>query len=423
MRIFKRIVASVLLIALIAVPAAYAEESNVKTAIAQEAAYEEIHGDVEITDIDIRAFSEAANIVAGVVPEISSPTAILIEASTGEVLYEKDADVKRSPASITKVMTELLIIEAIEAGIISFDDEVTTSRYAASMGGSQIFLRQGETMTLRDMLKGVVINSANDAAVALAEHLAGSEAAFVVSMNARAAELGMVNTSFTNCSGLLESDNHYSTARDISLMSRELLQHDLIREFTTIWMDSLRGGKTMLVNTNRLVRYFEGTTGLKTGFTSAAGSCLASSAKRDGVEYISVTLGDKSSKDRFESASLLLSYAFATYTIIPATPDSVLLPIKVDLGHERFIQPEVATDVGIHLTRAEAGKVTKSVTIASQLLAPVSAGDEVGKLVFHVGDRVVAELPIVAATSSARLEWDDIFSKFLSMLFVPGEDI
>ena len=423
MQVCKRILTAALIVALIAAPAAYAEESTVQGAIAQEAVFTEIFGEIDIANIDIAAFSEAREAVAGVVPEITAPTAILIETTTGNVLYEKDADARRSPASITKIMTELLIIEAIEAGLMSFDDEITASRQASRMGGSQIYLREGETMTARDMFKSVVVNSANDAAVALAEHLAGSEELFVASMNARASGLGMLNTNFTNCSGLIESDEHYSTVRDIAIMSRELLRHDMIREFTTIWMDSLRGGETMLANTNRLVRYFEGTTGLKTGFTSTAGSCLAASAKRDGVEYISVTLGDTSSQERFENARLLLSYAFATYTIVPATPDSVLPPIKVDLGETRFVQPEVYSAAGIHLTRAEASQITKSVTIASQLLAPVNVGDEIGRLVIQVGDRIVAELPIVAANSSARLDWGDIFAKFLSMLFIPADDM
>ena len=427
MNLCKKLFSLILIIALIIMPAATAvsaastDGSNVQNAIAQEKEITAKYGSIEIKDIDIAAFANAPGLVSGVVPDITSPTAILVEASTGSVLYEKDADTRRSPASVTKIMTELLIIEAIEAGVISFDDEITTSRTASRMGGSQIFLREGEVMTAHDMFKSVVMNSANDAAVALAEHVSGSEEAFVVSMNARAAELGMVNTSFTNCSGLMESDEHYSTARDIAIMSRELLRHDLIRDFTTIWMDSLRGGETMLANTNRLVRYFEGTTGLKTGFTSTAGSCLAASAKRDGVEYISVTLGDKSSQERFESTRLLLSYAFATYTVIPATPDSVLLPIKVDLGQERYVQPETDATVGILLTRTEATQVTKTVTVATQLLAPVNKGDELGMLVIQVGDRVIAELPIVAANSSERLEWGDIYSRFLTMLIAPPE--
>ena len=426
MRIYKRIICVVLLLALLIVPPTIitpvrAEGNNIENAKAQEAAYYRTHDKIEIKDIDIGAFSRAANVTAGTVPEITSPTAILIEASTGGILFEKDADVRRSPASVTKIMTELLTIEAVEAGVITLDDVVTTSRHAAGMGGSQIFLRQGETMTVRDMLKGVVINSANDAAVALAEHLAGSEEAFVASMNARAADLGMKNTNFTNCSGLLEPDEHYTTVRDISLMARELLSHDLIREFTTIWMDSLRNGETMLANTNRLVRYFDGTTGLKTGFTNLAGHCLAASARREGVEYISVTLGDKTSQERFESARLLLSYAFATYTVITVTTDSVLPPVKVDLGVERFVQPEIDAAVGIHLTRAAAAKVEKIVTLAPQLLAPVIAGDEIGRLEFRVDDEIIAEFPIIAANSSERLGWGDIFTEFLGMLVAPPE--
>lgn len=423
MKRLKLIISVSLLLAIIAVPASTAVAGSVDNAIAQEAAVTFDVSEVEINDIDIEAFSNAEETIAGAVPEITSPTAILIEASTGNVLYEKNADDRRSPASVTKIMTELLIMEALEAGAISLDDTVTTSTHANSMGGSQIWLKVGETMTVHELLQAVVVNSANDASVALAEHVAGSEESFVSMMNARASELGMVNTHFTNCSGLLESDEHYSTARDIAIMSRELMTHDLIRDYTTIWMDSLRGGETALVNTNRLVRFYEGTTGLKTGFTSTAGSCLAASAKRDGVEYISVTLGDSSSQNRFEAARQLLNYAFATYTVIPATPDSVLTPVKVDLGEERYVQPEVSGSGGILVNRADAGSVTKTVTIANQLLAPVNAGDEIGRLVMQIGDRVIADLPIVAANSSGRLGWGDIFAKFLSMLFVPTEDV
>ena len=352
------------------------------------------------------------------VPDIASPAVILIEKETGTVIFEKNADEIREPASVTKIMTTLLVIEALEAETISLRDVVTTSEYAASMGGSQIYLRENEQMTVHELLKASVVSSANDAAVALAEHIAGSEEAFAELMNARAAELGMKHTTFTNSSGLLESDTHRTTARDIAIMSRELMEHDMVRKYTSIWMDSLRDGETVLVNTNRMIRFFEGATGLKTGFTQAAGHCLAATAKRDGIEYIAVVLGASSSNDRFKDARNLLSHAFVTYTTVPAGPDEVLLPIKVDLGREQYIQPEVDGPELLLVTRKDAPQLTKTLTVAEKLLAPVSVGDEVGTLTISSGDTVLAEIKVVASQESARLGWGEIYAKFMELLFV-----
>ncbi|MDR1328411.1 MAG: D-alanyl-D-alanine carboxypeptidase [Oscillospiraceae bacterium] len=381
----------------------------------------ERRSDADSAELDESAFLNAEEAIAGVAPDITSPSAILIERKTGAVIFEKDADGPREPASVTKIMTLLLVVEALEAGDIGIDDLVTASSHAASMGGTQIYLREGEKMTVRDMLKGVAVNSANDAAVALAEHAAGSEDAFVSRMNGRAAELGMVNTYFTNCSGLIKSDEHRTTARDVAAMSRELLSHGVIREYTKIWTDSLRGGETSLVNTNRLVRFYDGTTGLKTGFTSSAGYCLSAAAERDGVEYIAVTLGDKSSNDRFESARALLSYAFATYTLVPSGPDFALAPIRVALGKARFIQPEISGQDILLVTRAEARDITRTPEIPAQLTAPVRVGDVVGVVTVRAGDRTLAETEIIAGQSSDRLGWGDIFLKLLSMLFALDE--
>jgi D-alanyl-D-alanine carboxypeptidase (penicillin-binding protein 5/6) len=382
----------------------------------------EIRVDADSAELDEGAFLDAQDAIAGAVPEITAPSAILIERGTGTVIYEKDADARREPASVTKIMTMLLVVEALEAGAIGIDDAVTVSPRAASMGGTQIYLREGEKMSVRDMLKGVAVNSANDAAVALAEHISGSEDAFVAEMNARATGLGMINTYFTNCSGLIKSAEHRTTARDVAAMSRELLGHSAIREYTQIWTDSLRDGGTALTNTNRLVRFYDGTTGLKTGYTSTAGYCLSASAARDGVEYIAVTLGDKTSNDRFESARALLSYAFATYTLVPAGPDAALAPIRVNLGKTPFIQPEIKGYASLLVTRAEARELTRALTIPEKLTAPVRTGDVIGFVTVKAGERTLAETQIIAGQSSERLGWGDIFLKLIQMLFESPEN-
>ncbi|MBQ5567795.1 MAG: D-alanyl-D-alanine carboxypeptidase, partial [Oscillospiraceae bacterium] len=285
---------------------------------------------------------------------IPAPSAILIERETGTVLYVKDADRKLEPASVTKVMTILLIAEAIDAGEIGFDDTVIVSARAASMGGSQVYLKEGEEMSVREMLKCIVVSSANDCAVAMAEYLAGSEEGFVIRMNERAAELGMVNTSFKNCTGLYDDPTHLTTARDIALMSREVLSHRWIRDFTTIWTDTIRDGTFGLSNTNKLIRFYPGATGLKTGYTSRAGRCLAASAERDGVEYIAVVLNCATTEDRFESAKALLSYAFANYTTVKVLPGSVIPPVPVELGKARFVQPVLAEEKSVVVKKSEA---------------------------------------------------------------------
>ena len=249
-------------------------------------------------------------------PDIAAPSAILMDAATGTVLYEKNASERLRPASVTKVMTLLLVMEALDTGRIGWDDTVIASEAACAKGGSQVYLEPGEEMSMDEMLKSVVVSSANDCATALAEHVAGSESAFVGMMNQRAQELGLLDTNFVNCTGLddaPEAAEHLTTAHDIAVISRELLKHDRIRDYTTIWMDTVRGGKFGLSNTNKLVRFYQGTTGLKTGYTSAAGHCLAASAKRDGIELIAVVLHCTSSADRFSSAKALLDYGFANY--------------------------------------------------------------------------------------------------------------
>ena len=339
-------------------------------------------------------------------PEVAAPSAILMDAATGTILYEKNAHEKLAPASVTKVMTLLLVMEALDSGRISWDDMVTASETAAGKGGSQVYLEVGEQMSMDEMLKSVVVSSANDCATALAEHVAGSEAAFVEMMNARAAELGLEDTHFVNCTGLDDEPNaaeHLTSAYDIALMSRELLKHDEIRKYTTIWMDTVRDGQFGLSNTNKLVRFYQGTTGLKTGYTKAAGHCLSASAQRDGIELIAVVLHCESSSDRFQSAKALLDYGFANYALVSAEMPEVPEPIRVKLGTQSLVTPVLQDSAPILIEKGEQARVTKTVTLPEAVSAPIAAGQQVGTLTIATDTRTLAEIPIVSPVAIERL--------------------
>ena len=302
--------------------------------------------------------------------EVSAPSAVLMEKETGTVLFAKDDHTQREPASVTKIMTLLLVMEAVDSGQLSFDALVTTSRHAASMGGSQIWLREGEQMSVEEMVKAVCVVSANDCAVALGEHLAGSEEAFVERMNRRAAELGMTDTTFKNATGL-PAVGHVTSAHDTAVMSRELiLHHPTIRQFTTIWMDSLRGGASELVNTNKLLRSYEGTTGLKTGSTSSAKFCLSATAERDGMELIAVIMRGETSNQRFADARTLLSYGFSNYTLRTAAPEEPLAPVPVRLGTAAEVQPIMGERGPLLLERSRIGELRQEVTLEEEVEAP-----------------------------------------------------
>ena len=338
--------------------------------------------------------------------EVAAPSAILMDAATGTVLFEKNAHEKLAPASVTKVMTLLLVMEALESGRISWDDMVTASEAAAGKGGSQVYLEVGEQMSMDEMLKSVVVSSANDCATALAEHIAGSEAAFVELMNQRAAELGMQDTHFVNCTGLDDDPNaaeHLTSAYDIAVMSRELLKHEEIKKYTTIWMDTVRGGQFGLSNTNKLVRFYNGTTGLKTGYTRAAGHCLSASAERDGIELIAVVLHCESSSDRFQSAKALLDYGFANYALVSAETPEPLAPVRVKLGVQELVTPVLQASSPILVGKGELARVTKSVTVAGEVTAPVAAGQQLGTMTIEADGRVLAEIPIIASAAVERL--------------------
>ncbi|MBR2151941.1 MAG: D-alanyl-D-alanine carboxypeptidase [Clostridia bacterium] len=348
---------------------------------------------------------------------VSATSAILIEVSTGKVLFEKDADQKRSPASITKIMTLLLAMEAISNGTMKLTDKVTASLHASSMGGSQIWLKENETMSVDDILKAIAVASANDASVALGEHISGSEEAFVAKMNARAKELSMNNTHFVNCCGL-DVEDHYSTARDIAIMSAELLKHDLIRKYSTIWMDSLRNGETELVNTNKLVRFYEGSTGLKTGTTDKAGYCVSASAKKGNTELVAVVLDGETSDKRFADAKVLLNYGFANFTITtPDLSDVILEPIKVVKGYESLVEAVLEEPSPILVSKGSQDEIEIKITLAESVNAPVSAGQILGKITYLSMGEVVGESRILAKNSVELLTfWKALKKMFFSIL-------
>lgn len=335
--------------------------------------------------------------------ELPAPSAVLMEASTGKVLYEKNAHEQRPCASITKVMTLLLVMEGLDSGQIHLEDMVTASEHAASMGGSDIWLEPGETMSVDDLLKATVIVSANDAAVALAEHLCGSEEAFVQRMNERAAELGMTKTVFKNCNGL-DEDGHVTTAYDIALMSRALIAHEKIFDYTQVWMDELRGGKTQLVNTNKLLKTYSGITGLKTGTTGKAGSCMTATAERDGMSLIAVVLGCDTTDNRFSAASALLDYGFAGWTLtVPSLPPVALDPIEVECGMNNSVDVSAETIPGVVVPKGREGDVVCEAVLETLLTAPVEQGQTVGKITCTLDGETLAEILVCAASAVEEL--------------------
>ncbi len=350
--------------------------------------------------------------------EVAAPSAVLMEKETGQVLFAKDEHAKLEPASVTKVMTLLLVMEAIDSGQLSYDTVVTASAHACSMGGSQIWLKENEQMTVDEMLKAVCVVSANDCAVALAEAVSGSEEAFVEKMNQRAAELGMADTTFRNATGL-PAEGHVTSAHDIALMSRELiLNHPDIRNYTTIWMDTLRDGESQLVNTNRLVRYYEGATGLKTGSTDSALYCLSGTAERDGMELIAVIMKDATSAQRFADAQTLLNYGFATYTLVNAAPETPLAPVPVSLGTQATVQPVLGDGAALLLEKAQAGDLQQTVSLPESVDAPVAVGDPLGTLTVTSGGETVAEIPLLAGEEVPRITYGQMLLRVLKMAFL-----
>ena len=349
---------------------------------------------------------------------VPAKSAVLMDVATGQLLYEQNAHEALAPASVTKVMTMLLIMEAIDAGRISWNDTVTASEAAAAKGGSQIYLKVGEGMSVTDMVKSIAVSSANDCACAMAEHIAGSEAAFVEMMNKRAKELGMNDTHFVNCTGLDDSEdakNHKTSAFDIALMSRELLKnHPDIKKFTTIWMDTVRDGAFGLSNTNKLVRFYPGATGLKTGFTSQAGYCLSSSAMRDEMELVAVVMGAETSKDRFTACKTLLDHGFAGYALITPQQDKGSIPVK--LGTVDSISAVPSGLDSVLIDKGQKAMITQETQLLEYVSAPVSQGQRLGTLYIKAGEQVLKEIPLVAETAVPKLTFGQMFTRLLRIL-------
>ena len=347
---------------------------------------------------------------------ITSRAALLMEKTTGQILYTQNEHEQLEPASVTKVMTLLLTMEAIDSGTIHYDDVVTVSAAAAGMGGSQVFLAEGEQITVEELLKAVCVASGNDAAVALAEKVAGVHELFVERMNQRAAELGMEDTHFVNCTGLT-AEGHVTSAHDIALMSRELiLRHPDIRRFTTIWMDTIRGGAFQLANTNKLIRFYDGATGLKTGYTASAGYCISATAERDGMELIAVIMKGPDKDTRNNDAKALLNYGFSTYTLVSAVPQEPLAPVPVVMGTADAVQPVAETEsAAVLVEKSKAGALTHTVTLEPQVTAPVTAGQKLGELTVLDGDTPLLTVPLTAAEDVARRGWGQVFTQLLRM--------
>ena len=351
--------------------------------------------------------------------EIEAKSALLMDVATGTVLFEQNSHEPLAPASVTKVMTMLLIMEAIDSGKIGWGDAVTASEEAAAKGGSQVYLKVGESMTVEEMLKSIAVSSANDSACAMAEHLCGSEAAFVEAMNARAQELGMEDTHFVNCTGLDDSEdaaNHRTSAHDIALMSRELLgKHPDITKFTTIWMDTIRGGSFGLSNTNKMVRFYNGCTGLKTGFTQGAGYCLSASAERDGLQLIAVVMGCENSQKRFAACKSMLDYGFANYALIAPEPaENMAVPVKLGVADTASAVPAETGELLID--KSQKSLVTVEVTLEAEVEAPVSQGQRLGTMTIKAGEQILKEIPLVAQESVPKLTWGQMFMRLLKKL-------
>lgn len=350
--------------------------------------------------------------------EIKAKSGVLMDADTGRVLMAQNAHEQLFPASVTKVMTILLVMEALDSGKITLNDTVTASREACEKGGSQIWLEEGEQMTVDELLKAAVVASANDACEALGEYVAGSSAGFVKMMNTRAKELGMHDTNFENCTGLDDTaENHKTSAYDIALMSAELLSHKQITNYSTIWMDSLRGGKTELVNTNKLVRFYEGATGLKTGTTSKAGCCVSASAKRGDLHLIAVVLGSETSDDRFSSARSMLDWGFANYESTALTVDIARIPAVTVLGGTAdSVMPVIPEAQSVLLEKGKADSVTQEIDLAASVAAPVEKGQLLGRVNFKLDGETVYTYDLLCENEIPRLTFLETLRRILCLI-------
>lgn len=347
---------------------------------------------------------------------LTAPSVVLMEETTGKVLFEKNAHDVRACASITKVMTLLLVFEAIDSGKIAMTDTVTASAHAASMGGSDIWLEAGESMTVDEMIKATVVASANDAAVALAEYVCGSEEEFVSQMNERAKELGMNDTTFKNCNGL-DEEGHLTSAYDVALMSRALMAHEQIYEYTGIWIDYLRGGKTQLVNTNKLLKSYNGITGLKTGTTGQAGSCISATAKRDGLSLIAVVLGSATGAERFTDAAAVLDYGFANYAMYePTVPAEACAEVKVNGGMKSTVKTTVDDSDAILISKGSQNRIEAKVQLEAEFAAPIAKGQTLGKVVYYEDGEEIASCPIKAESTVDAISFWGVLERLFKAL-------
>lgn len=370
----------------------------------------------DISDLEVPLSQSVETSAVGTVLEIKAKSAVLLEPFTGKVLYDQNGDEKLPPASITKVMSLLLVMEALDRKEFYLDTVVTASEHACSMGGSQIWLEPGEAMTVDELLKATVIASANDACVALGELVAGSEEGFVKLMNERAAELGMNSTTFKNCTGL-DAEGHLTTANDVAIMSGELIKHELIKDYSTVWMDSLRNGESELVNTNKLVRFYDGTTGLKTGTTSIAKYCLSATAKRGTLSLVAVVLAGETSQDRFEGAKKLLDYGFSNYSFEEINADLKEKEVLVANGEFKSVKVEAKGNVSFLCEKAQKGEMTQSVEWQKNLKAPIKKGQTLGYVNIYSGNENIGRIPITAAENLKKRDFFLSFGHILNGMF------
>ncbi|MCQ2441356.1 MAG: D-alanyl-D-alanine carboxypeptidase [Clostridia bacterium] len=377
-----------------------------------------VSSECDISDINIPIDTTVTDAKIGQTLDIKAKSSILMEPYTGQILYESNADEVLPPASITKIMSLLLVMEAIDRKDLSLDSVISASEHACSMGGSQIWLEPNESMTVDDLLKAAFIASANDATVALGEAVAGSEEGFVAMMNEKAQSLGMTNTKFINCTGL-DAEGHVTTAHDVAIMSCELIKHQLVKNYSTVWMDSLRDGKSELVNTNKLVRFYKGTTGLKTGTTSGAGYCLSATAQRNGMELVAVIMGGDTSNDRFNGAKKLLDYGFANYSFSVIKPElKKNTTVKVEKGTEKSVKVTAKDNINILLKKSDSAKITQKVNLKDKVTAPVKKGNKLGSVDVYVGDEQIGSVDITAKSDIKRMNFAVALSLIIKGLFV-----
>lgn len=393
------------------------------SAFASESAEDEVDSKIvtefnsaDLTDPIVYDATETVAAIGSTL-EIPAKSCVLMEVNTGEILYESESHMQLPPASITKIMALLLTVEALESGQLSLDTMLSASEHACSMGGSQIWLEPNEQMSVNDLLKAAVVGSANDATVVLGEAVAGSEESFVAMMNERAAQLNMTDTVFVNCTGL-DAEGHVTSAHDIAVMSRELIKHDIIKNYSTIWMDSLRNGESELVNTNKLVRFYEGCTGLKTGTTSGAGACLSATAERDGLELVAVVMGASNSNDRFNGARKLLDYGFANWTYVTVTADSEQLhDVPVTGGAKDTVSAVCNEKKSFLIERSKAKTLTTQTELSKTVKAPVSDGQQIGVVRVYADGAEIGTVKIVAQSAVKKMTFAEAVKILFKSLF------